>query len=169
MNSKRKDFFTPRNIATGAMIAAIYAALTLVLAPLSYANIQMRVSEALTILPVLTPVAIPGLTVGCLIANVIGVSMGITTVWDILFGTLATLVAAVGSRLMRKQLLGGQPVLSALCPVVANGLIVGGMLSVAFQLPFFVTMLEVAVGEAVACLVLGLLLYNVLKNLDLFK
>ena len=75
MNSKRKDFFTPRNIATGAMIAAIYAALTLVLAPLSYANIQMRVSEALTILPVLTPVAIPGLTVGCLIANVIGVSM----------------------------------------------------------------------------------------------
>ncbi len=169
MQHKLKDFFTAKNIAWGAMIAAIYAALTLALAPISFASVQMRVSEALTILPVLTPVAIPGLTVGCLIANIIGVSLGVTTVWDILFGTLATLLAAVGTRLLRDRLLRGQPVLSALCPVVSNGLIVGVMLSVAFRLPLFLTVLEVAVGEAVVCLVLGLLLLNVLKKTSLFK
>ncbi len=164
MNQKLKDFFSTRNLVYGAMIAAIYAALTLVLAPISFADVQMRVSEALTILPVLTSVAIPGLTAGCLLANILGVSMGLTTVWDIVFGTLATLLAAIGTRLLRKK-----PVLAALCPVVSNGLIVGTMLSVTLNLPLLLTMGSVALGEAVVCLVLGLLLLTALKKANLFK
>ena len=164
MNQKLKDFFSARNLVYGAMIAAIYAALTLVLAPISFADVQMRVSEALTILPVLTSVAIPGLTAGCLLANILGVSMGLTTVWDIVFGTLATLLAAIGTRLLRKK-----PVLAALCPVVSNGLIVGTMLSVTLNLPLLLTMGSVALGEAVVCLVLGLLLLTALKKANLFK
>ena len=78
-------------IVRAALIAALYAALTLALYPISYGPVQFRVSEALTLLPVFMPEAIPGLFVGCLLANLIGSA----TIWDIVFGSLATLIAAV--------------------------------------------------------------------------
>ena len=79
-----------KSLARGAMIAALYAAITLLLAPISYGEVQIRISESLTLLPVLLPEAVPALAVGCLIANVLGGC----TIFDIVFGTLATLLAA---------------------------------------------------------------------------
>ena len=151
-----------RSLCLSAVIAALYAALTLLLAPISYGNLQCRVSEALTILPVLFPEAIPGLTVGCLLANLLGSA----TPWDVIFGTLATLIAAVLTYATRSALWTKWklPVLSAVWPVLSNGIIVGIILSVTFNLPLFLTMLEVAVGELVA-LFIGLLLYPALGTL----
>ena len=151
-----------RSLCLSAVIAALYAALTLLLAPISYGNLQCRVSEALTILPVLFPEAIPGLTVGCLLANLLGSA----TPWDVIFGTLATLIAAVLTYATRSALWTKWklPVLSAVWPVLSNGIIVGIILSVTFNLPLFLTMLEVAVGELVAVFI-GLLLYPVLEKL----
>lgn len=154
---KLKNLFTTRSICISGIIAALYAALTLLLAPISYGAIQCRVSEAFTMLPLILPQSIPGLFIGCLIANLLGSG----TIWDIIFGSLATLIAAIGTYCFRKKLW-----LAAACPVVANGVIVGIVLSVCFGLPLFLTMLEVAAGEIVAVL-LGVLLIRLLKKTDL--
>ena len=157
-----KDLRGVRYLCVSAAIAALYAALTLLLIPISYGNLQCRVSEALTILPVLLPEAVPGLTVGCLIANLIGSA----TPWDVVFGTLATLIAALLSRATRHLLWTRWklPLVSALWPVLANGAIVGLVLSLTLNLPLLLTMLEVAVGEA-AALVIGLLVYPALARI----
>ena len=157
-----KDLRGVRYLCVSAAIAGLYAALTLLLMPISYGNLQCRVSEALTILPVLLPEAVPGLTVGCLIANLIGSA----TPWDVVFGTLATLIAALLSRATRHLLWTRWklPLVSALWPVLANGLIVGLVLSLTLNLPLLLTMLEVAVGEA-AALVIGLLVYPALARI----
>lgn len=132
-----KKLLSTRSLCISAVIAALYAALTILLAPISYGSIQLRVSEAMTLLPMLLPQAIPGLFVGCLIANLY---TGMLT--DIIFGSLATLLAAVGTYLLRRK-----PLLAGLCPVAANALIVGTVLSVSFHLPLALTMLEVGLGE----------------------
>lgn len=148
-----KRILTTRSLAVSAVIAALYAALTLLLAPISYGNLQCRVSEAMTLLPLLTPTAIPGLFVGCVIANLYTGS-----VLDIVFGSLATLLAAVGTYCLRKK-----PVLAGACPVVSNGLIVGAVLSYSYSLPLLLTMAEVAIGE-VAAVLLGFALMAALKK-----
>lgn len=154
-----RKFLTTKSVCLSAMIAALYAALTLLLAPISYGAIQCRISEAMTLLPMLLPQAVPGLVVGCLVSNLLSP----VAIWDVLFGTLATLLAAVGTRLFRSK-----PVLAALCPIVSNGLIVGGMLSVFYGLPLWLTMLEVAAGEALAVL-LGFLLIRALRRVNLTR
>ena len=88
-----------KNLCLSALIAALYAALTLAFQPISYGAVQFRISEALTLLPVLFPQAVPGLTLGCLISNLFN-PMG-ATVYDVVFGTLATLIAAVITWRMR--------------------------------------------------------------------
>ena len=93
-----KKLLKPRSLCMSAVIAALYAALTLLLAPISYGPIQLRLSEALTLLPMLLPQAVPGLFVGCLIANLY---TGMLT--DIIFGSLATLIAATGTYFLRKK------------------------------------------------------------------
>ena len=103
-------------LAQGAMIAAIYVVLTLVFAPFSYGEVQVRISEALTILPLFTPAAIPGLFVGCLISNILGGCV----LPDIIFGSLATLIGAVGTYMLRRQ----NKFLAPLPPIIANVLIV---------------------------------------------
>lgn len=146
-----------------AVIAAIYAVLTLVLMPFSYGVMQVRISEALTILPYFTPAAIPGLFVGCLLANIIG-PYGIL---DIVFGSLTTLIAAVGSYFFRKY-----PLLVPLPPVVANGVIIGLLLHYAFGVPvaIWACMLWVGFGEFISCYVLGLPLMRLLKKYEyIFK
>lgn len=148
-----KRLLTTRSLCVSAMIAALYAALTLLLAPISYGNLQCRVSEAMTLLPMVLPQSIPGLFVGCLLANLYTGS-----VWDIVFGSLATLIAAIGTYQLRKK-----PVLAAMCPVVANGLIVGAVLSVTYAMPMALTMLEVAIGEVGAVLI-GFVLLAALKK-----
>ena len=135
-----KKLLTTRSLCVSAIIAALYAALTMLLAPISYGAIQCRVSEAMTMLPLLLPQAIPGLFLGCLVANLM---TGMLT--DVIFGSLATLIAAAGTWLLRKK-----PLLAALCPIVANGVIVGLVLSLSFGLPPALTMAEVAIGETAA-------------------
>ena len=155
-----KKLFTTRSICISAVIAALYAALTLLLAPISYGDWQCRVSEALTMLPILMPQAIPGLFVGCILANLLGPSAGIT---DIVFGSVATLIAAIGTWYFRKN-----KWLAAACPVIANGVIVGLVLSLSFNLPFLLTAVQVAAGELLA-VVIGLLLIKALERVDLTK
>ena len=148
-----KKLLTPRSLCMSAVISALYAALTLLLAPISYGPIQLRLSEALTLLPMLLPQAVPGLFVGCLIANLY---TGMLT--DIIFGSLATLIAAVGTYLLRKK-----PILAAACPVVSNGVIVGLVLALSFNLPVLLTVAEVAVGEIGAVLI-GLVILGAMKR-----
>ena len=137
-----KKLLTTRSMCVSAVIAALYAALTLLLAPISYGSIQLRVSEAMTLLPIVLPQAIPGLFVGCLIANLY---TGMLT--DIIFGSLATLIAAVSTYLLRKK-----PMLAAACPVVVNAFIVGLVLALTSNWPVALTMLQVGLGELGAVL-----------------
>lgn len=135
-------------LTRAAIIAALYAAMTLLFAPLSYGEVQIRFSEALTILPILLPEAVPALAVGCLLANVLGGC----TIFDIVFGTLATLLAALCTRALRRNV----PLASSM-PVLFNGVIVGTVVHFAYApgvaLPL--CMLSVALGEAVSCMLLG--------------
>ena len=159
MNTPRRESDQrTRRIARGALIAALYTALTLLLAPISYGEIQVRLSEALTLLPILLPEAIPALTLGCLLANILGGC----TIFDIVFGTLATLLAALCTRALRSRLW-----LAAAMPVLFNGVIVGAVVHYAYApvIALPLCMLFVAVGEAVACLLVGPLLLRALKQL----
>ena len=118
---------------------------------------QIRVSEALTILPALTPAAIPGLFIGCLISNMIG-PYGIL---DMVLGGAATLIAAIASYRLRSK-----PLLVPLPPIITNGFIIGAMLHYAYSVPvsFPVAVLWVGLGEAIACYGLGLPLLNYLRK-----
>ena len=110
MKNKKAVFITQ-----GAVIAAIYVVLVIVFDYWSFGPIQFRVAEALTILPYFTPAAIPGLFIGCLIANILGGAV----IWDIVFGSIATLIGAVGTYLLRKN-----KWLAPLPPIIANTIIV---------------------------------------------
>ena len=147
-----------RFLAQGAMIAAVYVALTVVFAPISFSEIQVRVAEALTILPVFTPAAIPGLFIGCLIGNIAGGAV----VPDIIFGTLATLIGAFGTWKLRRA----HPFLAPVPPILANTVIVPFVLKYAYEVPLPVPfmMLTVGAGEILSCGVLGMLLYYALRS-----
>lgn len=145
-------------LAQAAMIAAIYVVLTLVFRPFSFGEIQVRIAEALTILPIFTPAAVPGVFVGCLIANIIG--GGILP--DIIFGSLATLIGAVFTYKLREK----SPFLAPLPPILANIVIVPFVLFYGYgvNLPIPFMMLTVGIGEVLSCGVLGLILYSALKR-----
>jgi uncharacterized membrane protein len=145
-------------LTRGAVIAALYAALTLMLQPISYGFIQVRVSEALTLTPVLWPEAIPGLFVGCFIANVLG-GYG---PWDIFLGSAATLLAAFLTRKAKNDFL------AAASPVVVNALVVGLYMSYLTDMPTFMWMLNIGFGETVSCFVLGLPLLRLLRRARFF-
>ena len=146
------------SLTRGAIIAAIYTALTLLFAPISYGEVQIRIAESLTLLPVLLPEAVPALAVGCLLANVLGGC----TIFDIVFGTLATLLAAIAARQLRNRVR-----LAMLMPVLFNGVIVGAVVHFAYApvIPLPLCMIFVAAGEAVACCVLGPIVLKMLRRL----
>ncbi len=156
-----------RFLVVGALIAAVYAGLTYLMAffGLAYGPIQLRVSEVLTILPLFTPAAIPGLAVGCFIANIASFNP-----IDMIFGTIATLLAAIFTYLFRNIKWFKLPLLSLVCPVVFNGIIVG--LEIAFfftegkatLLNFAVSAAWVALGEAVICILLGIPFYFAIRK-----
>ncbi|MBQ6858027.1 MAG: QueT transporter family protein [Clostridia bacterium] len=147
-----------RTLTRAAIIASLYAALTLLLAPISYGEIQIRLSESLTLLPVLLPEAVPALAIGCLLANILGGC----TIFDIVFGTLATLMAAVMTRRLRNR-----PVLASAMPVLFNGVIVGAVVHFAYApaMPLLLCMVFVAAGETVSCMVLGPAVLRVMRRL----
>lgn len=146
-------------ITQAAMIAAIYVVLTVFISAFNLASgaIQVRISEALTILPVFTPAAIPGLFLGCLISNLVTGCMPL----DVVFGSLATLIGACGTYALRKH-----KWLAPLPPIVANTIIVPFVLRYVYlaegTIPFF--MLTVGIGEVIACYLLGSILHRVLDR-----
>lgn len=140
-----------------AMIAAIYTVLTMVFAPISFGPIQFRISEILCILPLFTPAAIPGLFIGCLLSNFLcGAAM-----LDVIFGSLATLIGAVGSYLLRRNKW-------AVCipPIVANTIIIPWVLRFAYgsEDMIWYAMITVGIGEILAIGVLGNLFMGILEK-----
>ncbi len=151
-------------IVKAGVIAGIYVVLTFVSAAfgLSSGVIQVRLSEALCVLPVFLPQAIPGLFAGCVIANTLtgGLPM------DILFGSLATLIGAVGTRLLRKN-----RILALLLPILSNTLIIPFVLKFTYGIPgsLWYFMLTVGLGEVVSCGVLGYFLGREFDKRSIFK
>ena len=148
-----------RSLCLAAMIAALYLALTLLFQPISFGAVQLRVSEAMTLLPAVFPEATIGLTLGCFLSNLLAQA---PNVYDVVFGTLATLLAALISwKVGRKKLW-----YAAIPPVVCNGVIVGLVLTYAYHIvtPLWLNMLTVAAGEAVACFALGIPLVRFLNK-----
>ena len=141
-----------------AMIAAIYVVLTVVFAPFSFGQIQVRVSEALTILPYFTPAAIPGLAIGCIVGNAIGGAI----LPDIIFGSLATLIGSCFTYLLRNQ----NKYLAPLPPIISNTVIVPFVLRHAYGVPLPIPfmMLTVGIGEVLSCGVIGMVLLHALKK-----
>jgi uncharacterized membrane protein len=163
-----------RFLVEGAIIAALYTVLTYVAAAmnLAYQSVQFRFSEMLTILPVFTPAAVPGLTIGCFLSNLAS-PLGIV---DWIFGTTASLLAAIFTRMLRKIQWKGIPFLAILPPVIFNALVVGielaclsesGTFSFANMslAGFWAGALSVGIGELAVCVVLGLPLMIVLYRM----
>jgi uncharacterized membrane protein len=153
MKNKRILFMTQ-----SAMIAAIYVVLTVLFAPFGFGEIQVRIAESLTILPLFTPAAIPGLFIGCMIGNIIGGAI----LPDIIFGSLATLIGALFTYLLRKQ----NKYLAPIPPIIANTVIVPLVLRYAYgnPLPIPLMMLTVGIGELISCGVLGMILVAALQK-----
>ena len=150
-----KSAFSLRRLTTAAVIAALYTALTTLLPIPQYGGIQLRVAEAMTVLPFFFPEAIAGLTVGCFLSNLLLSPIPL----DWIFGTAATFLAALWTRRMPNRYLAALP------PVVCNALIVGAEIAYfsamdgqAFWPAYALNAFTVGLGEAVACFVLGLLL-----------
>ncbi|MBR0383737.1 MAG: QueT transporter family protein [Eubacteriaceae bacterium] len=147
----------------GAVIAAMYVVLTLLFEPISFGTTQIRIAEILTILPLFTSAAIPGLFMGCLLANLIGG----TVVLDVVFGSIATLIgAALGYSLRSNRWLVPLPA------VLTNTVIVPFVLKYGYglELPMMVIAGHVAVGEFVSCFILGELLASAfLERKDIFE
>lgn len=155
MKNKKKI----QGIAMASVIAASYVVLTFISSAFGLANgaIQVRLSEALTILPVFTPYAVPGLFIGCLLANILtGCAL-----WDIILGSLATLIGAVFTYLLRKR-----KMLAVIPPILSNTIIVPLVLIYFYELngAYWYFALTVFIGELISCGVLGTLLRKALKK-----
>ena len=154
MKSKKLVF-----ICQPAVIAALYVVLTYVFSAFASGVIQVRVSEALTILPAFTPAAIPGLVIGCLLSN----TLTGCVLLDIIFGSVATLIGALGSYALRRHTW-----LVPIPPIVSNMIIVPFVLRYAYgatdAFPFMIA--TVGAGEIISCYLLGMLLYGTLKKMN---
>lgn len=146
-------------ICQAAVIAALYVVLTYVFSAFASGVIQVRVSEALTILPAFTPAAIPGLVIGCLLSN----TLTGCVLLDIIFGSVATLIGALGSYALRRHTW-----LVPIPPIVSNMIIVPFVLRFAYgatdAFPFMIA--TVGAGEIISCYLLGMILYGALKKMN---
>lgn len=152
---------TTKKLVQGALIGALYAALTLAAAPISYGLMQVRISEALCILPFFTPAAVPGLFIGCLVANLAGGAV----LYDVIFGSLATLLAALLTWWLRAR--GASKWLAPMPAVILNALIVGALMCLVYlpgEVTFPVAAAYVGAGQAIACYGLGMPLFYVLER-----
>ncbi len=166
MKNRKQTVF----IVKSAVIAALYAVMTVIISPLSYGTVQCRVSEALIMLCAFTPAAIPGLTVGCLLANIFSFNP-----IDMVCGTAATLLSAICAYKLRKVKLGGISWLTPLPAVVFNTVIVGLELSIyspldgkGFFIGFLFQAASVGIGQIIACYLFGIPL-NILINKTALK
>lgn len=146
-------------LTNAAVIAAAYIVLTLITNALGLANgaIQVRISESLCVLPMFTPAAIPGLFIGCMLSNIFTGCV----IWDVIFGSLATLIGAIFTYNLRKY-----RYLAILPPIIANTVIIPFVLKFAYGIPsgLWYFILTVAIGEIISCGVLGTLLYQYLRK-----
>lgn len=155
-----------RRLVRCAVIAAVYVVVCLVLAPFSYGAVQVRVAEALCLLPVFGAEYIVGVTLGCFLANLLG-----STVVDVVFGTLATLLACLVTYKLRDIRVKGLAIPASLPPVVFNMIIVG-----AFEITFFFSdgaptamlavfnAVTVGIGELISCTILGVALVKLIES-----
>ncbi|MEA5027050.1 MAG: QueT transporter family protein [Erysipelotrichaceae bacterium] len=175
MNNLNRSNSAVYKLVIISLIAAIYTVVSLLGASLSFSNIQVRFAEVLCLLPILFPWAIWGVTLGCFLTNLLGVVFTVNTlgIIDIVFGTLATFIAAYLTYRWRNIRFGNWPVLSALAPVVVNGIVIGLELALVFgngDFSLFVLFaLEVAAGELIACVLIGLPVIRQLERTGLFK
>ena len=149
-------------IARAAIIATIYALVTYMLKPISYGPIQVRLSEAFVLLPLLEKAAVPGLFIGCMLANILG-GLG---VWDIYLGSLITLVAAYLTSKMPGPWLGAIP------PILLNAFGVSFYLSILYKVPYSITAMYIGIGEFIAVVGVGIpLFYAIIRTSlgDFFK
>lgn len=159
-----------RRLAACGLIAAVYVVLSLALAPITFGALQFRVSEALTLLPIFSPYAIVGVTLGCLLSNLIGAALGLTPAVDILFGTLATLLAGLATWALRDVRVRSIPLAAALPPILINAVVIGWEIAFfflqgeSFWPGFWASALGVGLGQLAACGVLGLLLVTTLEK-----
>ena len=152
------------SLVIGGVTAALYVVLTVVAAQFNLASgaIQVRISEALTIMPVFTAAAVPGLAIGCVLANLL---TGCAA-WDVVFGSLATLIGAVGTRLLRNR-----PLLAWIPPVLSNMAIIPIVLMRVYGVPdaWWFLVLTVGAGEVISCGLLGMLLWRGLKGIPVIR
>lgn len=166
MDSKKNT----EKVVKAALIAALYAVLTTFVAELGFKIIQFRVSEILTILPVFDASAIPGLTLGCVVSNVYGALRGLTPSYDVIIGSLATLISAILTRKFRNIEIFGLPLVSTLPPVIVNAIVIG-LESTIEQNGFnfiwgiyFKNVSIIAISQFVICTIGGTLLTVLLKK-----
>ena len=148
-----------KKIATTAVVAAVYAALTLITSGISYGPIQFRIAEVMVLLPFIRKEYIVGLTLGCFLANVIG-PYGVP---DIIFGTLATFISTylvyLTSKIMKESKIS--LIIASLWPTVINAIIIGWMLNKFVGLPLILSMIEVGFGQFVVITLIGVPLFKV--------
>ncbi|WP_455682545.1 QueT transporter family protein [Thomasclavelia sp.] len=140
-------------IAINAMIASIYAVLTLAISPIAYSEIQFRLSEIMVFLAFYNKKYIPGLTIGCIIANLFS-PMGLL---DVIFGTTSTIIVCIFMYIIKNRYL------AATVGALTTGIIIGGELWYAYQIPYLINALYVAIGELIV-LVIGALVFKILEN-----
>ena len=160
---RRKTMKKTSYLARAGIIAAIYAVLTLAIPFIGFGPLQVRISDAMCVLPVFFPESIMGLFIGCLASNSIGMALGMTTPWDILIGSLATLIAAAITRKIKNDLLVPLP------SVLVNAVMVGTMLTFVIMpkfefVPLLYNILTVGIGQFLSCYLLGIPLLKILKK-----
>ena len=160
--------FTTRDLTLAAVLAAVYAALTITLPVPQYGAVQIRFAEALTVLPFLFPAATPGLFVGCIIANLFS-----PFVLDVVFGSMATLLACLVTYRLRNIRFKGLALAASLPPVLFNAVIIGIEIAVMFPDPSssapiwlacITNGISVGIGELISCTVLGVLLVKIIES-----
>jgi uncharacterized membrane protein len=152
-----KQKISTKYMARIGIIASLYIAVTFLLAPISFGPVQVRVAEALTLLPILYPEAIYGLFLGCFLSNLFG-PWGTV---DIIFGSLTTLLAALVTYHFREN------IIAYLSPILLNAFLVSLYLYIFFRIPYWPTLLTIGLGQSVAVLALGLPLLGLLKARNL--
>lgn len=169
MNKKNSN--KSANISKQAMIAAIYTVVSVCLSAITYGPVQIRISEALTLLPVFGLNNVWGVTIGCFLTNLIGFFTGANILGslDIVFGTMATFMAALSTYFLRNIRIKKLPVLSAVPPILFNAVVVGWELCVlisgGFNIAVFTAQaVSVAIGQLISCGVLGLVLVNIIEK-----
>ncbi|MEY8675155.1 QueT transporter family protein [Thomasclavelia cocleata] len=144
-------------IVINAMIASIYAALTLVISPIAYSEIQFRLSEIMVFLAFYNRKYIPGLIIGCIVANLFS-PMGLL---DVIFGTISTIIVCISMYLIKNRYL------AAIIGALITGIIIGGELWYAYQIPYLINALYVAIGELIV-LIIGAFIFNILEHNNRF-